>query len=535
MLKKKLLVFSVSLIMIVLNGCGYDQKADKNRSNGSYDSSVKLEGNLITKAPLDLDVHLYFRNRINYNEDWPVAKEAARLTNIRLHNTITINRINSSELFDMMMMSGDLPDIVGGDNREDDFISYGMEGKLLPLNELISEHAPNIKEFLERNKQIKDGITAPDGNIYFLPYVQDGKVARGYWIRKDWLNKLGLNVPNTIDELYDVLIAFRDEDPNGNGQKDEYPMIFRHWYEMIRLTTLWGARTAGTDTYVSFYKDKDDQIAHGWWEPEFKEGIKHVIKWYNEGLIDPEVFTRGGRTREILFSSDQGGMTRDWMASTGKFNGKLADEIKGFDLQPMLPPLGTTGKRIEESHRTLLKPDGWAITSSNKKPIETIMYFDFFFTKEGRRLANFGVEGIHYDLVDGKPIFKKEILGADKPVNQQMWDIGAQIPIGFQMDYEYERQWSNETTSKGIEMYEKNITYFEDFIAPTLTPAERKIYDVRWPAIQSYMEETIQRWILENGDVEKEWDNYIRTLTRLGLPEVIKVYQDALIRQEINI
>ena len=166
MLKKKLLVFSVSLIMIVLNGCGYDQKADKNRSNGSYDSSVKLEGNLITKAPLDLDVHLYFRNRINYNEDWPVAKEAARLTNIRLHNTITINRINSSELFDMMMMSGDLPDIVGGDNREDDFISYGMEGKLLPLNELISEHAPNIKEFLERNKQIKDGITAPDGNIY---------------------------------------------------------------------------------------------------------------------------------------------------------------------------------------------------------------------------------------------------------------------------------------------------------------------------------------------------------------------------------
>ena len=66
------------------------------------------------------------------------------------------------------------------------------------------------------------------------------------------MNKLGLEVPNTVEEYENVLRAFRDQDPNGNGLKDEVPYFARQWQEMIRLVTLWGGRSSGSDTYHEF-------------------------------------------------------------------------------------------------------------------------------------------------------------------------------------------------------------------------------------------------------------------------------------------
>jgi putative aldouronate transport system substrate-binding protein len=456
------------------------------------------------------------------------AKEAARLTNVTLKNVAPTTATNSNEVFNIMMVSGKLPDIVGGDSRRDDFIKYGMEGAFIPLNDLIDKHAPHIKKFFEENPAVKNAITAPDGNIYFIPYVQDGRVARMYWIRQDWLDKLGLQQPNTPEELYQVLKAFKEKDPNGNGLQDEIPFITRDWNEMIRLTTLWGARTAGTDARMSFYKKDNGKVALGWAEPEFKEGLKHIIKWYQEGLIDPEVFTRGKKTREILFASNQGGMTHDWPASTSKFNDALKDKVPGFNIQPMLPPVNTKGIRFEENQRALVKPDGWAITYENKHPVETIKYFDFFWTEEGRRLANFGVEGQQYTMVNGKPQFTDAVLNSGKAVNQQLWEIGAQIPIGFKMDYEYERQWTNPIAQKGIDMYMSDkVTYPEEYVMPNLSVADRKVYDAKWTYIGSYIEETVQTWILQGADLDQEWDNYMATLDKLGLNEILALIQKA--------
>ena len=107
----------------------------------------------------------------------------------------------------------------------------------------------------------------------------------------------------------------------------------------------------------------------------------------------------------------------------------MADKVPGFELKAFAPPASISGKRIEEHRRTPVKPEGWAITMANKHPVETIKYFDFFFSEEGRRMANFGIEGKHYDMIDGKPIFKPEVLNADKPINAQMWSVGAQFLV----------------------------------------------------------------------------------------------------------
>lgn len=524
--KGKLLL--AALAILALTACGGEKETSSAKSSAAPIERTGEQKYFVTDKPLELKIHMHFRDRFHYDEEWPVAKQATKMTNLKLKNVASTTGTDSREIFNIMMVSGKLPDVVAGDKRKDDFIKYGLEGAFIPLNDLIDEHAPDIKAFLEENPAIKKAITAPNGDIFFLPYVQDGRVSRGYWIRQDWLDKLGLEVPDNIDELYKTLTAFRNEDPNGNGIKDESPLIFRHWEEVMRLVTFWGGRSAGTDSSFSFYKTEDGKVSHGMIEPEFKEGLRNVIKWYKEGLIDPEVFTRGKKSREIMFTGDLGGMTHDWMASTAKFNSALKDKVPGFNLQPILPPKNVNGDRVEENQRALLKPDGWAITHVNKHPVETIQYFNFFFTEEGRRLANYGVEGVHYDMIDGKPVFKDSVLNSDIAVNQQMWEAGAQIPIGFKMDYNYEKQWTNEIAQKGIDMYSGDeVKYFEDFIIPNLSEKDREVYDAKWTYIETYLEETIQGWILGGADIDAEWDEYIKTLTNLGIYDIMDVIQKA--------
>lgn len=474
----------------------------------------------------ELAIHMHFRNKFTYNENWPVAKEAARITGIKLKGVNnSFGETKSRDLFEIMMSSNKYPDIVAGDNLAASFIKYGEQGVFISLNELIEKEAPYIKKFLDENPEIKNSISNEKGEIYHIPYITAGETAAGYWIREDWLKKLQLKKPETVEEYYKVLKSFKEQDPNGNGKKDEIPLFFRKWQDMISLVTLWNGRSSGTNGALSFYYDGEKYRA-GWMEPEFKEGIKNLRKWYKEGLIDPEVFTRGEKAREILLSKNIGGATRDWFASTGALNSIFQEKNNDFFMIPMAPPKNIIGKRVEETRRIKIRPDGWAITSNSKSKVLAIKYFDFFFSPEGRRLANFGVEKVHYDIIEGNPKFKKTILKGDKPVNTFMWEIGAQIPIGFQQDYEYEKQWTSEISLKGIEEYTKEgyLVNLDPDMNGKLNYT--KAYDAIWPTLHHYISETLIRWILGEGDIEKEWDLYLENLKKLGAYELLDILNE---------
>ena len=281
-------------------------------------------------------------------------------------------------------------------------------------------------------------------------------------MRQDWLNNLGLEVPTNVEELHTVLTAFRNDDPNGNGLKDEVPFFVRQWQELLRLVTLWDGRSSGSDTAHDFLV-QDGKIAHGYAGEGYREGIKNINLWYNEGLIDAEVFTRGSTAREYLLSENLGGMTHDWFASTSGYNPKLRDKIEGFDLAVIEPPASISGVQMAEHRRIPVKPDGWAISYTNHDPVTTIKYFDFYFTPEGRRLANFGIEGTHYEVVDGEAIFTKEFMDAG-PVNSQLYQVGAQVQRGYPQDFKYEIQWTNPSAIKGIELYDAGDFLVEQFL-----------------------------------------------------------------------
>jgi putative aldouronate transport system substrate-binding protein len=300
----------------------------------------------------------------------------------------------------------------------------------------------------------------------------------------------------------------------------------RHWEELIRMVTLWDGHMSGSDMFHDFYVSKG-KLGHGYAEEGYHVGIRNLAKWYKEGLIDKEIFTRGSRSREYLLSNDLGGMTHDWFASTAGYNDAFKDSVPGFSFKAFIPPAGISGKRVEEHQRAQVKVDGWAMSFNNKNPIETMKYFDFYFTEEGRRLANFGIEGVNYDMVNGKPIFKKAMLESDTPLNALMWEIGAQVPRGFPQDYNYEIQWSNKDALEGIALYEAGDYLVEPFLGVSLNAKEKEVFDKKWATIIDYMLEKQQAWILGSSDIDKDWPAYQAQLERMGYSSVIKVMQSA--------
>ena len=155
--------------------------------------------------------------------------------------------------------------------------------------------------------------TAADGHIYYIPGtlapIGSGNVpSEAFFIRQDWLDKLGLKVPATVDEYYEVLKAFKTQDPNGNGQADEIPYFDRAG----TINDLYQLFAAHADYYIN----DQGQYVNGRTEDAYKNAVKELAKWYREGLIDPEIFTRGQQAREQLLSSNIGGATHDWISST---------------------------------------------------------------------------------------------------------------------------------------------------------------------------------------------------------------------------
>lgn len=514
-MKKSLILAS---IILALAGCGKDNEVSSNNSKEK-----------------EMTIHFHYSNSKTWVDDAPVPKALAKATGIKLKNVAPVSATNSAETVNLLMASGDLPDIVAGQNVKEIFNKYGMEGAFIPLNDLIEKHAPNIKKVIEENEEVRNAITAPDGKIYHVPYVPDGDVAKAWFIRQDWLDKLGLETPTTVDELYEVMVAFRDRDPNGNGLKDEIPFFTREvqGWEVLRLANLFGARVSGSDrTFGDFYVE-DGEIKHGFVQPEFKTAVEHISKWYAEKLIDPEIFTRGRKAREILYGADQGGITRDWFVTTLGMNEIFEEKIPGFKIVSMAPPKDINGNQWEESVRSKVKPDGWAITVNNKNPEETIKYFDFVYSPEGRRITNFGVEGEQYKLVDGKEEFLPVVFESGMAPIDYLRSIGAQVPIGYLQDYEAELALVSEDTKEQIKNYEKYP--IKGFPGVVMTTEEKKVYDKIWPSLYPYMQERVQKWILGTEPLTQEtWDNYLQNIDTLGYRQVIEIMQTAWNRQQNN-
>lgn len=433
----------------------------------------------------------------------------------------------------LMLASGDLPDAFYASGFSDhDLIQYGQNGTIIPLEDLIDKYAPNLKKLFEQRPDLKKVVTAPDGHIYSLPRAEEMDLVgmpNIMFINKVWLDKLGLAMPTTLEEYHDVLKAFKEKDPNGNGKQDEIGLTF--WYngwcgnegDLLGLFGLPDSSFEADHRVV-----RDGKVIYAAVQPEFKEAINYYNGWVKEGLIDPEVATQ--KTEQIFAK----GKTED--PTLGSFIWWENTEVVGTDRVKdyvVLPPLkGKDGKIvIGRSNYSEYGRDAFVVTSANKNPELTMRWVDELYEPKMSAQVNWGPIGEIYEEDANGMLVNKEL-----PAGVAMGELRQKVAPGGPFVVLKEHFGSvvdMEPRAKErlaiLDEYYKPHMVQENYPSIFFSPEELEIINTIEPEIKTFVKQKEAQWLIEGG-IEKEWDAYVKQLNDMGLEKLMDVYQKGLDR-----
>ncbi|WP_309119432.1 extracellular solute-binding protein [Paenibacillus sp.] len=435
----------------------------------------------------------------------------------------------SAEAFTLMMSSGQLPDMVYTSNWDKEASKYGTQGALLPLEELLKEHAPNFSRILEDNPAIRGQITSPDGHIYYMPNIvlDNTNLTQMFpQIRQDWLDKLGLEAPKTTDDWYNVLKSFRDGDPNGNGKQDEIPFVTVHLNNvMFQFAPAFGVQY---DFFV-----EDGKVDYGPYDPRFKDVVAFLNKLYQEKLLDPNYLvdnTFDTLTEKV--TSDVAGAWFGWSGSyMGNFTTLMAGKHPTFKIAPMLPPIGPNGDQSHVSFRYPAAGIGIAVSARTEHPEEVVKWLDYQYSEEGIILNNFGVDGVSYDLADGKPVYKREVTHPEDGTTNTEKLLSHTIGGGswatvVDPSYPQQIREANGQMENPLELYGDFIDFDKKMPPVQFLPEENDVIVPIMADVATYVDESINAFVMGRKAIE-EYDAFLAELKRMGIEDVLAQYQIA--------
>ncbi len=546
------LVSIMLIVLLVLTGCqGVTNKADNGgKSNGSEDvnnTGGTGPSSYITNEKITLSILAAEWTGIQVGNDMPVYQELEKRTNIHLDFQL-LPLIGMEEKFNLVMSSGDLPDVVAYANG-DALNKYGMAGAFIPLQDLIKKDAPDLKKAFDNplpndplpyKQNVWAEATAGNGNIYTIPLISSSNAIGAVWaIRSDWLDKLGLKMPETADDLYNVLKAFKEQDPNGNGKDDEIPLIAGQGGKTPRITPLVNAFDAHMDFYVD---QKDDTIKYGPVEENYKEGLMFLNKLYNEGLLEKDYLTATNDQWLARAGGNQAGLMFVWPASgIGVTTNALQKIDPSFKFDAMPPLKSKSGKQYKDTNTAgrLVQPR-MAITVSNEYPEETMKLFNYCFTKEGEILISYGIEGVHYNMVNGKPVYTDLILknpdGLDPELARLKVGVTA-TALPYQIGWECHFQAHKEKapwTVKAWEIYREPGMVEAPMPTLSFTDQEMARRNSLLNELNTYKDPMIDKFIMGVEPLDK-FDEFVNNVNSTGLKELLDIYNNAYKKYKENV
>ena len=457
----------------------------------------------------------------------------------------------------LMLAEDSLPDILcDADLSNAEMTDLGGQGyfvNLLDYPDLI----PNLMKYFEEHPEYRAAVTSPDGAIYGVKMIIPctvNKIARTF-INKDWLERVGKEQPYTIDELYDVLKAFKEQDANGNGDpNDEIPLgYFAGLPATGRTSTaLLVAFGINCNTYYGynlFQADDEGKIYLADTSEAYKAYLAFMHKCYEEGLMAEEAFTLTTQEVQALCAADRMGFYA---------TGSAPFVMSGQDITTDASWLGVMGLTSEYNDKPFLPiPSGiqenFKIAISADSPyIEALVrWVDYLFTEEGQVQAFSGYEGVTFDYKfddilqsDVIEIYVPEGFGSKDEFRQFKATFNGPFKV-FDGDLTRNVLWYDAPTEiltkdeviakwgwmalltyasrrEGLE----HVTAFptECF---TFTEDELNRLAILSVDIDNYLSVAYADFIIGNKSLETDWDAHIATLQSMGLDEYVAIYQAA--------
>jgi putative aldouronate transport system substrate-binding protein len=488
---------------------------------------VETNSNILVTAPTFNEISLY--------------KELEKRTGIHINFQHPPTGPNQGrEQFNLMVASGQYPDVIET-NWLTGYYQGGpakalRDGVIIPLNDKLDEFAPNLSRLLKENPEWRKQIVTDEGDIYCFPFIRGDpslQVFGGAVIREDWLKKVGLDMPTTMDEWHDALVAFKEKDPNGNGNADEWPFSpwsgsFRGGFDGISaFIGAWGITTRFTQV--------DGKVIYGPIQPEFKEFVAMLRSWYEEGLIDPDSVSMDQAGFDARMTGEQLGSGMMLLGGgIGKFMGLMAEKNPEFSLVGApYPTLNKGDKKLIGQRENLFPGVGAAITSSNQNVETTMRWLDYAYSEAGHMLFNFGTEGLSYTMVDDYPTFTDLVMfNPDKlPVAQAMAaHVRSNSSGPFIQDKRYAEQYFQLQQQKDAYVIWQEPT--NERLMPPVTPTqeESRRFNTIMNDINTRYEEVFAK-VVTGAEPLEAWDTFQQTeLPQLGINEAIEIQQAALDR-----
>ena len=321
-------------------------------------------------------------------------------TGVHINWTLVTDEADTK--LNLSLASGNYPDIYFISLSSAQTMLNASSGVFILLNDLIENSSTYFKEALEKDPILKENLTAPDGNIYTF-YRTDAGVhmlsQNKMFVYKPWLDQYteatGNGIPQTTDEYEAMLIYFRDNDMNGNGDpNDEVPLSgsYSAWAGdpiafLMNPFQLWHSDfMLGLDQTVTFIANTD----------EYREGLKYINKLFSEGLIAEEVYVQD--TTQL---KTQVNITDPTAVTIGGF--PTAHVAQYVDLSVLsdglinyvpVPPLeGPTGLRQAETSGYSQIGLYGAITCACEYPEIAMRWVDTMLGGEGLTMNYYGFEG----------------------------------------------------------------------------------------------------------------------------------------------
>ncbi len=338
-------------------------------------------------------------------EDNAFVKWVEEVTNVDLQ-FVLIPYESRAEKLGLVLSSGDYPDIFLSCGMSSAMVSrFGVgEGLFLPLNDLIEKKGNFVNKIFEEYPGSKGLITELDGNIYALPVVNECyhcTIPTKFWINQQWLDNLGLKMPTTLDELHDVLVAFRDQDANGNGDpSDEIPLAGDYqdgWYTNVEMPIMSAftfynldldtTTTTNPEAFGMYLED--GKVVTPFALDAFKKGVETVAQWVSEGLI-----------YEGSFTQDLAGLTQ--IAESGRLGASSGGYILFANLggdvyrqyRPVLPVKGPDGfASIQSFPHDSVAGKTFVISAECKNPEAAFMIGDLMYSYAATMRGYYGIYG----------------------------------------------------------------------------------------------------------------------------------------------
>lgn len=526
-------------------------------ADSNSDSIFNEPGTLpIVKEPVTLTIFAPANGEYSWVDNTQ-TKELEEKTGIHLEWQVAASSDNVKDKIATMFAAKNMTDIiltgVGNSSRYDKASEsmFGLQGLVLPLNEYLDTISVGYKAAFEELDGMREYITTPDGNIYSLPNV-DGSLHVQYnmklWLNTKWLDNLGLKMPTTTDEFYNVLKAFKEQDANGNGDpNDEIPLS--------TVTSGAGTQIDGflmnpfqlTSETKKLYVD-NGTVTYAPVQEGYKEGLKYLNKLYEEGLLNPESFTQDKANQININEAGEDCVIGAFLAQRPGYACDLTtmpNSRKWEQYQSLAPLKGPDGKAVASWNPYVMYQTGMTFISSTcSNPEAAFRFLDYLATEEGTMRSALGVEGVHWKAaeagqtgMDGSPATYTR-TGEDS-TNQTWGQLTAlvrlpEMIVGEATNPDPYAEGVKPLDGRQIVMYRASLEHQAvqqplESVMPDLYMSEADTAEMSLlsTSVQDTQKEFMVQFITGVKDIDSEWDSYKSSLESVGLSRYLELLQKA--------